>query len=66
MEVFEIEKVSNKKTVQAKCPVCGYHMPFFYMDEAVCKGVMVSCKGRNCHAVFELKIKDGKQMMQTR
>lgn len=45
-----------------QCPFCGYKMPFSYTDEAECKGVMVPCKGRNCHAVFELKIRNGKQV----
>jgi len=61
-----METTKSKRTVQVKCPVCGYHMPLFYADGAVCEGVMVSCKGRNCRAVFELNIKDGKQMMQTK
>nr|DAY96734.1 MAG TPA: hypothetical protein [Caudoviricetes sp.] len=37
-------------------------MPLYYNDDAECKGVMVPCKGRNCHAFFELKIENGKQI----
>ena len=51
-----------KNTVRVECPVCGYKMPVSYTGEAECKGVMVACKGRNCHAVFELKIEKGKQI----
>lgn len=60
MEVADIEKVKN--TIRVQCPVCGYMMPFSYTKEAECKGVMVPCKGRSCHAVFELRIKEGKQI----
>ena len=51
-----------KNTVRVECPECGYVMPFRYTDQAECKGVMLRCKGRNCHAVFELKIEKGKQI----
>ena len=51
-----------KNTVRVECPECGYIMPFWYKDQAECKGVMLRCKGRNCHAVFELKIEKGKQI----
>ena len=57
---MDIEKMKN--TVRVECPVCGYKMPVSYTGEAECKGVMVVRKGRNCHAVFELKIKKGKQI----
>lgn len=57
---MDIEKMKN--TVRVECPVCGYKMPVSYTGEAECKGVMVVCKGRNCHAVFELKIEKGKQI----
>lgn len=61
-EVSNIEKMREKYTIRVRCPVCGYQMPISYTKEAECEGVMISCKGRNCHAVFELKIKDGKQI----
>ena len=57
---LDIEKMKN--AVRVECPECGYIMPFRYTDQAECKGVMFQCKGRNCHAVFELKIKKGKQI----
>ncbi|MCD8208331.1 MAG: hypothetical protein LUD72_10375 [Bacteroidales bacterium] len=47
---------------QVRCPACGYLMPVFYTDGASCKGVFIVCKGRGCKAVFELKIKQGKQI----
>lgn len=50
------------RLIRVQCPVCKYNMPFSYTKEAECRGVMVPCKGRNCHTVFELKIKDGKQI----
>lgn len=60
--VSDIAKVKYKYTARVQCPVCGYKMPVSYGEEAECKGVMVPCKGRNCHVVFELKIKNGKQI----
>ena len=62
MEVSGIEKIRDKRTIRVRCPVCGYIEPISYTDEAECNGVMVPCKGRNCHAVFELKIRNGKQI----
>lgn len=41
---------------KVKCPYCGYEMPVTYGDNAVCKGVFLRCKGRNCRKVFEVKI----------
>ncbi|MCO7147404.1 hypothetical protein NIA28_13700 [Coprococcus catus] len=52
----------KKKMIRVECPECKYKMPLFFEETAECSGVMVSCKGRNCHARFELKIKDGKQI----
>lgn len=51
-----------KNTVRVQCPVCGYKMPVSYTNEAECEGVMAQCKGRSCHAVFEVRIKNGKQI----
>lgn len=31
-------------------------MPLTYTENAVCRGVFVRCKGRNCKKVFEIKI----------
>lgn len=47
---------------RVKCPVCGYKMPIYYDNRAISQGVTVTCKGRNCHAVFELKIENGIQI----
>ena len=38
-------------------------MPIYFGVDANCCGVVVPCKGRNCHTLFELKIKEGKQIM---
>ena len=54
----------NEKKIKHRvtCPACGYKMPIYYDDKAKAYGVTVTCKGRNCHAVFELKIENGKQI----
>lgn len=41
---------------KVKCPYCGYEMPVIYRREAVCRGVFVRCKGRNCKKTFEIKL----------
>lgn len=51
----------KKKRIKVICPNCGYEMPITYGPESECVGVFVSCKGRNCKNVFEVKIKDGQQ-----
>lgn len=55
--------MKSKRMIRARCPICGYKMPVSYGEGAECKGVTVPCKGRGCHAVFELKIKNGKQIV---
>jgi len=60
-EMNDIEEI-KKSIIRVQCPECGYKMPISYTEEAECDGVMVFCKGRNCHAVFQLKIKRGKQI----
>ena len=47
---------------RVQCPYCGYKMPIFFRESAECKGMIVPCKGRNCHAFFEVKLKGGKQI----
>ena len=58
--------MNNEKEKKIKhrviCPICGYQMPIYYDDQAESKGVTVTCKGRNCRAVFEVKIENGKQI----
>lgn len=61
-EAIPIEKLKKDNMRRVKCPECGYIMPIFFADQAECNGVMVSCKGRNCHSVFEVNIKHGKQI----
>lgn len=41
---------------KVKCPYCDYVMPLNFEETAVCKGVYVKCKGRNCKKIFEVKI----------
>lgn len=43
-------------TKKVKCPHCGYEMPIMYEEGALCKGVFVVCKGRNCKKKFEVRI----------
>lgn len=61
---MDINKTKNnvREDVRVECPECGYIMPYWYTDQAECNGVMFRCKGRKCHAVFELKIEKGKQI----
>ena len=48
-----MEKQNLKKIV---CPYCGYEMPVFRSDRAVCYGLFLRCKGRGCGKWFEIKI----------
>ena len=57
------EKERSEELTRAKCPDCDYQMPIYFGGDANCCGVVVPCKGRNCHAFFELRIRDGKQIM---
>ena len=45
---------------KVKCPYCGYIMPIQYDKGAICKGVFVRCKGKNCKKIFEIKLKQVK------
>lgn len=56
------EKDTNEYPRRVICPRCGYEMPIFYEKKAECDGVTVTCKGRNCHAVFQIKITSGEQI----
>ena len=50
--------MDQKERAKVVCPFCGYHMPIFYdRRKAVCEGLYVRCKGRNCGKVFEIVIK---------
>lgn len=55
-------KIKGREAARVRCPVCGYEMPISYKGDAECDGVTVPCKGRGCHAVFNLKIINGKQV----
>ena len=52
----------GREAARVRCPACGYEMPISYKGDAECDGVSVPCKGRGCHAVFNLKIINGKQV----
>jgi hypothetical protein len=39
-------------------------MPVFYDENAECTGIHITCKGRNCKKVFEVKITKGKQQIK--
>ncbi len=41
---------------KVKCPHCGYEMPLQAAKDAICRGVFVRCKGRNCKRIFEVRI----------
>lgn len=56
--------MDTKKKAQIICPKCGYKMPLFYAEEAESKGVFVTCKGRKCKSTFEVKIREGKQIVK--
>lgn len=43
------------------CPYCGYKLPLFYNKDTNCFGLVVKCKGRNCHKMIDVRIKNGKQ-----
>lgn len=57
-----IERIIDKKIRRVRCPECDYQMPIYYNEEAESHGVVVPCKGRNCGALIEIKIKNGKQI----
>lgn len=47
----------DKRLEKVKCPYCSYKMPVFIRKNAVCRGVFVQCKGRNCKKIFEILTK---------
>lgn len=49
-------KPQKPERVKIKCPHCGYIMPIERDKNAVCKGLHVQCKARNCKKEFEIKI----------
>ena len=44
------------ETQKVCCPHCGYKMPIEVGKDAVCSGLYVRCKGKNCRQVFEIKV----------
>jgi len=53
---------TKEKTVKVECPYCGYRMPVSYSEGAESRGLFITCKGRNCKKVFEIKIEKGQQV----
>ena len=50
-------QIQKPTPIKVKCPYCGYEMPIKYTPKAaVCFGVFVRCKGRQCKREFEIKI----------
>lgn len=49
-------KYADPQDDRIKCPYCGYIMPIKRGKNAVCKGVYVQCKARNCKKKFEIRI----------
>lgn len=49
--------MQDKRLEKIKCPYCGYEMPIYKAEKAVCKGVFVRCKGRGCKKMFEILVK---------
>ncbi len=44
----------DKKKVE--CPFCNYKMPLTFNSRAICRGLYVRCKNRNCKQLFEVVI----------
>lgn len=47
----------EERLKKVKCPFCGYEMPVYLSEKAVCRGVYVRCKGRGCKKIFEILTK---------
>lgn len=45
-----------EKNKKIECPYCGYKMPITFSKDAMCSGIFVKCKGKNCKKEFEIKI----------
>lgn len=55
---FSYAKIKEWCSIEkVKCPYCGYEMPERYDPKtAVCSGIFIRCKGKNCKKEFEIKI----------
>ena len=47
----------DKKKV--KCPYCGHEQNILYGPRAMCRGIFIRCKARQCRKEFEITIKPG-------
>nr|DAZ76080.1 MAG TPA: cysteine-rich protein [Caudoviricetes sp.] len=41
---------------KAKCPYCGHPVNVFYKTDAVCRGIFLRCKNKECAKIFELRM----------
>lgn len=46
----------EKEKIKVKCPYCGYPVNVFRTKDAVCKGIFLKCKNKDCKKEFELKL----------
>ena len=44
----------DKKKV--KCPYCGHEQNILYGPRAMCRGIFIRCKARQCRKEFEITI----------
>lgn len=41
-----------------KCPYCGYETSAVKVNKnAICRGIFIKCKNKDCKKTFEIKIK---------
>lgn len=52
----------SKELLNIICPLCNYKMPISYSKDSEANCIFVRCKGRTCKQIFEIKIKNGKQV----
>lgn len=45
-----------EKKEKIKCPYCGHPVNVLRDKDAVCKGIFLKCKNRDCRKEFEVKI----------
>lgn len=45
---------------KVRCVHCGHKQNIFYDKNALCKGIYIRCKARQCRKIFEVKINQDK------
>lgn len=43
---------------KVKCPYCGHEQSIQKSPDAVCRGLWIRCKARQCKKIFEIKIEE--------